>query len=142
MPNNILLPIDLGHEDSWRKAAPVAVSMAKQNSAKVHVMTVIPDYGMAVVGSFFPSDYAKDALAASETALNEFVEKHIPGDLLAGTTTVQGTIYKEIIAAADANDCDLIVLASHRPENKDFLLGPNAARVMRHAKQSVYVVRE
>ena len=142
MPKNILLPIDLGHEDSWKKAAPVAVSMAEQNGVKIHVMTVIPDYGMAVVGSFFPSDYAKDALTASEKALGEFVAKHVPEGLLAGTTVVQGTIYKEIIVAADANDCDLIVLASHRPENKDFLLGPNAARVMRHANQSVYVVRE
>ena len=47
---------------------------------------------------------------------------------------------KFIQSAGDLN-CDLIVLASHRPETKDYLLGPNAARVARHAKQSVFVVR-
>jgi nucleotide-binding universal stress UspA family protein len=33
-------------------------------------------------------------------------------------------------------------MASHRPELSDYLLGPNAARIVRHAKQSVLVVRE
>ena len=36
---------------------------------------------------------------------------------------------------------DLIVMASHRPELKDYLIGPNAARVVRHADCSVQVVR-
>ena len=43
---------------------------------------------------------------------------------------------------ADETNADLIVMASHRPELKDFLLGPNAARVVRHANCSVLVVRE
>ena len=33
-------------------------------------------------------------------------------------------------------------MASHRPELRDYLIGPNAARVMRHADASVLVVRE
>ena len=53
-----------------------------------------------------------------------------------------GTIYKRIIKSADELGADLIVLTSHRPETKDYLLGPNAARVVRHAKQSVFVIRE
>jgi nucleotide-binding universal stress UspA family protein len=47
-----------------------------------------------------------------------------------------------VLATARKLDCDLIVMTSHRPELKDYLLGPNAARVMRHAKQSVFIVRE
>jgi len=39
-----------------------------------------------------------------------------------------GTIYDEIIKAADKIGCDLIVMASHRPELKDYLFEPNAAR--------------
>lgn len=46
------------------------------------------------------------------------------------------------MAAADKLGCDLIVLSSHRPEMRDYLIGPNAARVVRHAKQSVLVVRD
>ena len=142
MYKSILLPVDLGHKSSWEKAAPTAVSFAKQFGVKLHVLTVIPDYGMPVVGSFFPKDFAEGALTSSQAALDEFVAEQIPADLLAKAQAVQGTIYKEIIAAADAQGCDLIVVASHRPENRDYLLGPNAARVVRHAKQSVFVVRE
>ncbi|MEP3300223.1 MAG: universal stress protein, partial [Pseudoruegeria sp.] len=36
---------------------------------------------------------------------------------------------------------DLIVIGAHRPDFKDYLLGPNAARVVRHSECSVYVVR-
>jgi len=32
-------------------------------------------------------------------------------------------------------------MASHRPALKDFLLGPNAAKVVRHAKCAVMVIR-
>ena len=42
----------------------------------------------------------------------------------------------------EAAGAELIVMASHRPELRDYLIGPNAARVMRHADASVLVVRE
>ena len=35
----------------------------------------------------------------------------------------------------------LIVIGAHRPDLKDYLLGPHAARVVRHAECSVLVVR-
>ncbi len=53
-----------------------------------------------------------------------------------------GTIYQEILSAARKIEVDLIVMASHRPALEDYLLGPNAARVVRHADCSVLVVRD
>lgn len=97
---------------------------------------------MAVVGSFFPDNFEKDALLATQVALDEFVNQHLPADLVASQLALHGTIYKEIIAVASSKGCDLIILSSHRPETKDYLLGPNAARVVRHADQSVFVVRD
>ena len=141
MYKQILLPVDLGHRASWEKAAPVAVSLAQQHGAKLNVVTVIPDFGMPMVGSFFPEDFAEKALAASQEELAKFVDKHIPADVHGKSRAVHGTIYKRIIINADEMGCDLIVLGSHRPEKADYLLGPNAARVVRHANQSVFVVR-
>ena len=141
MYNAILLPIDLDQTSSWERVAPVAVELAKQHDAKVHVLTVIPDYGMSIVGSYFPKDFAENALKATAKELDKFAAEHIPADRLAGARAVSGTIYKRILTNADELNCDLIVLASHRPETADYLLGPNAARVARHAKQSVFVVR-
>jgi nucleotide-binding universal stress UspA family protein len=137
----ILLPVDLGHKASWDKAAPAAVELAKQYGVKVNVVTVIPDYGMPMVGSFFPADFAENALKASQEELSKFVKKNIPEDVRGQSRAVHGTIYKRILVNADELGCDLIVLGSHRPEKADYLLGPNAARVVRHADQSVFVVR-
>ena len=141
MFKSILLPVDLGDKSSWEKAAPEAVALAKQNGAKIHVLTVIPDFGMAVVGSFFPSNYAEQALQSASEKLVALASEIIPDDLLAKTHTAYGSAYEEIISTAKEQGCDLIVMASHRPEMSDYLLGPNAARVVRHAEQSVMIVR-
>lgn len=142
MTKSILLPIDLNQESSWKKALPVALKMAAAENAQLSLFTAIPDYGMSLVGSFFPADYAKNALAEAQKAIDAFAAEHIPADMNAKTRVRHGTIYKEILKAADKLGSDLIILASHRPETKDYLLGPNAARVVRHASQSVFVVRD
>lgn len=142
MFKSILLPIDLGHESSWRKALPAAIDLARGNSAVLNIMTVVPDFGMSIVSLNFPAEFLEEGLSKTGEALAEFVQKHIPGDIPVKSHVAQGTIYSEIIDAADKLGCDLIVLASHRPEMRDYLLGPNASRVVRHAIQSVFVVRD
>lgn len=141
MYNSILLPIDLNEPTSWEKAIPVTIDMAKFYGAKVRVLTVIPDYGKSIVGSYFPADYAEKVLADTKEALTKLVGEAFPDDVEVECMARHGSIYKEVLAVADTSDADLIVLASHRPARRDYLLGPNAARVMRHAKQSVFVVR-
>lgn len=48
----------------------------------------------------------------------------------------------EIIESAEDNAADLIMLASHNPDLRDYFIGSTAARVVRHAQCSVLVVRE
>ena len=55
---------------------------------------------------------------------------------------LHGRVYDEIISAADRLGVDAIVMASHDPALSDYLIGPNAARVVRHARQTVLVVRD
>ena len=141
MFKNILMSVDLDQESSWRAALPRAVELAADCKATLHLITVVPTFGMSIVGSFFPADFEKKALAAAETQIGEFITEHIPGDIDAKGHVAHGVIYEEIMHAADRLGCDLIVLASHRPELRDYLIGPNAARVVRHASQSVLVVR-
>jgi nucleotide-binding universal stress UspA family protein len=96
---------------------------------------------MSVVGSYFPADFEQKALAAAKTKLVEIVDGAKLG-VDVSAHVAHGTIYEEIIAVADRLDVDVIVMSSHRPELKDYLIGPNAARVVRHARQSVFVVRD
>ena len=48
----------------------------------------------------------------------------------------------EKIISAEIESTDLIVIGAHKAQISDFLLGPNAARVVRHSKASVLVVRD
>jgi nucleotide-binding universal stress UspA family protein len=52
-----------------------------------------------------------------------------------------GSDYNEVLKEADRMAADLIVVGSHRPTMSTYLLGSNAAAIVRHAKCSVLVVR-
>ncbi len=141
MFSKILVPIDLAHEPINEKVLDISLEMAAQHDAEIHVMTVVPTYSMSIVGSFFPAEHEQQALDAVKEKLKEFLEKRQTPEKGLKGHVAQGTIYDEIMKAADKLQCDLIVMASNRPDLQDYLLGPNAARVVRHANQSVFVLR-
>lgn len=141
MFKSILLPIDLSAEASWTKAAPLAVKMAKDDGIPLHVATVIPDFGASMVSQYFEPGFEKQALHRTGEELSTWVAEHVPDGIDAHAHVLHGSVYDEIMKAADTLGVDAIVMGSHRPELKDYLLGPNAARVVRHANQSVFVVR-
>ena len=141
MFKDILLPVDLGHLETQGRAIDYAVSQAKSSGGRLHVMTIVPDFGMSIVGSFFPEGFERKAMDEAEKRLHGFVGERIGKDVPVQCVIGHGTIYEEILRAAKECKADLVVMASHRPELQDYLLGPNAARVVRHADCSVMVVR-
>lgn len=141
MYKKIMIPIDVDAEETWGKAVETAIGLARQSGAELHAVAVQPDFGMSMVGSYFPAGYEAKVAAEIGGKLEAIVAKLIPDDITVHSHVAHGKIYEQIIATANALDCDAIVMASHRPALKDYLLGPNAARVVRHARQSVFVVR-
>ena len=137
----ILLPVDLNDESSWSHALPAAINLARSSQARLHVLTVVPDFGMSIVGQFFPKDFEHTAIAEAEKRIAAFAADHIPADVAGRHLVAHGSVYKEIIDAAEAHSVDLIIMGAHRPDLEDYLLGPNAARVVRHSRCSVLVVR-
>jgi nucleotide-binding universal stress UspA family protein len=142
MFNSILLPIDLASEANWKKPLQLAIELARAGGGTLHVMSVLPDFGSSVVASYFDKDFEGAALMDMTGQVKSFVSRNVPSDVRAKPHVAHGSIYDEIMRAADKLGCDAIVMAAHRPELKDYLLGPNAARVVRHASQSVLVVRD
>jgi nucleotide-binding universal stress UspA family protein len=141
MYKNILFPVDLNQESSWAKALPTAVEYCTAFGSTLHVLNVVPDFGMAVVGSYFPEGFEEKALEGARTQLHGFVRGHVPDTVKVQHIVGHGSVYGEILRVAHDIKADLILLAAHRPELKDYLLGPNAARVVRHFEGSVLVVR-
>lgn len=141
MFKTILLPVDLSAEASWKKALPAALRLGEPEHPVLHVVSVVPDFGVSVVGTFFDRDFEEKALHEVGERLTEWVRAHVPEHIEVHPHVLHGRVYDQIITAADSLAVDAIVMASHTPELSDYLLGPNAARVVRHARQSVFVVR-
>ena len=142
MYRDILIAIDLNQESSWNKALPTATEYCKAFGATLHVMTVLPDFGLSMVGQYFPANFESAHREQANKQLHAFVAEHAPKDIKVQHIVAEGTVYKEILRVAGEINADLIVMASHRPELKDYLLGPNAEKVVRHSDLSVLVVRE
>jgi len=141
MFKDILLPIDLPNAATQARALECAVVQAKAYGARLHVMTVVPDFGSSLVGSFFPDDAEQKAIDEANKRLHAYVKASIPAGIEVQHIVAHGGVYNEILRVARDVGADLIVMASHRPELQDYLLGPNAASVVRHAACSVLVVR-
>lgn len=141
MYSDILVSVDLGDEKAEEKTIRTAVDYAKVFGARLHVMTVVPDFGMSLVGGFFPKDHEKQALEHANELLHDFTRKHVPDEIPHRHIVGHGSIYREIIRYAEICTADLIVLSAKSPGPEDYLIGPNAARVVRHSTRSVLVVR-
>ena len=135
----ILVPVDLGHESSWREALPAALEQAQYTGGELHIVTVVPEEPPQL--AWLPDDYSAKMIAHAESKLQELILPKIPEGTKITHHVRQGSIYSEVVNLANDLNIDLIVMASHRPELKDFLLGPNAAKVVRHAKCPVLVIR-
>lgn len=141
MFKKILLSVDLNDPKGSAKPAAAAQEMARMMGAELHVVNVVPDYGMSMVGSFFGSDQAERALAEAREAMQQWAAEALPEVPADRLHVVKGTIYDMILRLSERIGADAIVVGAHRPELEDYLVGPNSARVVRHAKQSVIVVR-
>lgn len=142
MYRNVLMPVDLSDKHSWRKALPTAISLCETFEAKLYLMAVVPDSGLPVVSTLLPEGYEAKLRQQVAKQLRDLAAQQVPPEIESRRIVTAGRIYQEILKAAEAIKADLIVMAAHRPELADYLLGPNAAKVVRHAKCSVMVVRE
>ena len=77
------------------------------------------------------------AAATLEAMVAEVLPEH--GDVR--RMVALGTAYEKVLHAVEAIGADLVVVGAHRPDFKDRIFGPNAARIVRNAPVSVLVMR-
>lgn len=144
MSTFILAAIDLQHPEHHSAILSKASRMAEMEGAHIAVVTVIPDFGMSIVGSFFEEGAAQTALDTAAATLHEVVSSALGAKGSAEVKHIvrSGTAYEQILETATELEPELIVMGAHRPDLKDYLLGPNAARVVRHSNCSVLVLRD
>lgn len=121
----------------------VAAGIARAFGARLDVVTVIPDFGVGEVSSYFPAGFQDTARDTARTALIEHVGQVLGAEANAAVRheVAVGKVYAEVLRVAEEAGSDLIVVGSHDPGLRDYLIGSNASRIVRHAPCSVHVVR-
>ena len=142
MYKNILLAIDLNDEASCRKPLLSAVELARTFGARLHILTVVREVE-AILEARAATIAYEVIVSDLENRIAALIRRADASELKPNILVTHGaSIYAEILAVAEDADADLVVVGSHRPAMKDYLLGTNAARVVRHARCSVLVARE
>lgn len=140
MFNRILAAIDLAEPEVSRPAIDRVAELAKASGAHVRLVYVRP-FAVEASLEYLPEDFFD---AEEKKALDDLHvlagQLGLPETLVSVTSPI-GNVYQHVLAAAAEFDADLIVVGSHRLSMGTYLLGSNAARIVRHAKSSVLVVR-
>jgi nucleotide-binding universal stress UspA family protein len=139
--NRILVPTDGSREG--RRAVGHAVAVAEAHGATVIALYVIntASYnGIPMESSWKNVTTLLDTDA--QAALDEVVDIGAERGVTVETEIIEGSPSREIIRAAEANDCDLIVMGTHGRGGLDrLLLGSVAEKVVRSAPIPVMTVR-
>lgn len=139
MFRKIMVPVDIADPENCGRSVDAARELAAPARADVKLVAVLepPTTGMAMdVGH----DLFERAAEQVQAEMAKLAEK-CGGDLRVETTVRQGAVYHEVLQEAEDWGADIIVMGSHRPAMRTYLLGSNAARIVRHARCSVLVLR-
>lgn len=141
MYSRILVPIDTTYKtDAWTKGPlTVACEMARQSEGLIHVMSVIP---RNLLEGYYPDMYTDEVAEETRRKLEAIVKRYCPPDAAVELSVAEGGICNNILAVARDLPADVIVIASHGPLIRDYLLGSNAGYIALHAPCSVLVARE
>lgn len=142
MYTTILVPIDLDEDELTQKALRHAVQLAKASDATLHLFHALPDASAFMSAySFGIKEFENEAVVKANEKLKAIMAKiDLPAERL-GYSVSFGTPRDETLQLAAEIDADLIVIGSRRPDVKTYLLGSNAAAIVRHATTTVLVVR-
>lgn len=139
MFKSVLLPIDPVHPASWEKALPMAEKLSAEGGT-LHLLGILHGVGSPLVAQALPKGFEQKALQHLESTLQQFSDEQTGGR--ARVHVAEGHIAECILRSAEEIGADLIVMASHRPDElRSLFVGSHAGKVVRHAPMPVMVVR-
>ena len=138
----IVVPIDLLDKTSISAVVPVALNFVDNFGSSLHFVYIIPDFGMKMIEDYLPKHWIKDQKEKYDNQIKQLVKDHIPEKVMVDFYVGRGAVYDEIIQYSNEIKADLIIVSAVRPQFRDYMLGPNASKIVRHAGISVLVARE
>jgi nucleotide-binding universal stress UspA family protein len=141
MFKSVLLPIDLNHPASWEKALPMARDLVAPDGT-LHILGIVHDIGSAMVASVLPEHFVEHQLEQMKAALDTFATDNVGKSTPCQTHVGHGHVPETVLHVASDTMADLIVMASHPPDDlRSLLVGSYADKVVRHATIPVLTVR-
>lgn len=141
MFKSIVVPVDIADMSIAQPAIVKAVTLAKMSGGKLHLVYVRPLMPMTFM-EFVPDNFDAGQKAEAEAKLKDLATATALPPEQISTNVRHGGTYPEVLAEAEEHKADIIVVGSHRPAMSTYLLGSNAAAIVRHALCSVLVIRE
>jgi universal stress protein F len=143
MFKNIVIPVDLSDkQQSIKIVLSTAINFVNAFGCKLHLVHIMPDFGMRAVEDYLPRNWMKDQQGKYNSLFNDLIQKYIPAEVEVDFSIGRGAIYDEVIRYSEQVNADLIMLSAVRPQFKDYMLGPNTSKIVRHSSISVMVIRD
>lgn len=135
MYDTILVPADFAHDKQTIESLQKAQELLSDGKIiLLHVLDEIPAYAMIEL----PEGTELHHVSGAKKDLQALADK---AGVKVEVEVRKGGSYANIIESAEMNKAGLIIINSHRPGFRDYLLGSTAAKVVRHAKCPVLVER-
>ena len=136
MYKTILVPIDMAHIEKGKAMIDIAMVQGDKDTQTI-LLNVVEELP-AWVASQLPSGVLDES---RQSALKDLKAIADTANINVDVEVRAGHPYKTILEVADKSGAELIIVASHQPGLEDYFLGSTAAKIVRHAKCSVLVVR-
>ena len=136
MYSNILVPVVFDHEPVVEQALAVADELLADGGkvTLLHVVEEIPSYAATMI----PKEVWVNSVKSAKESIKRLADAYRPS---AHCDVITGHSNRAILDYGEEHNSDCIVISSHQPGLEDYFLGSTAARVVRHAKCAVHILR-
>ncbi|MBJ3817082.1 universal stress protein UspF [Shimwellia pseudoproteus] len=143
MTRKILVPIDVSETELTQKVITWVEAQSRIDDAEIHFLTVVPvlPYYMSLGQGMVDLPDIHQLKNRAEKKLTEIATQFSLPEDRKFTHCVEGAPRDTILEMAKTLPADLVIISSHRPDITTYLLGSNAAAVVRHAECPVLVIR-
>ncbi|MEE9325886.1 MAG: universal stress protein [Cocleimonas sp.] len=141
MFNKILVPVDISTKATTEKLCMAANEMAQKYHAEVCLISVLPDYGMPLVASYFPEGAQDKVKAEMKKELENLAETYFKPQ--PKIRLVQGKRRQEILKEIEEYSADIVMIGCRRKKSRrnQRLLGSTGTAISDRASCSVLVIR-
>ena len=141
MFKSIVVPVDTADIALARLAIDSAVKLADPGHSMLTLIHVVPVMPVAMMDTMPISLEGEIAEQARATLADLARDIDLPGGQITVVVRIGG-VYHEVLAIAEEQRADLIVIGSHQPSVATYLFGSDASSIVSQAPCSVMVTRE